>query len=394
MNTLKAMTLFGITIALAAMLGHEPVHAGIDAGGKPKYSKGRVTTFGSIYVNGVRYNTDNALFIINGAIGTESDLTVGQVVTVLGAEDVNGTTGTADVVISNNAVAGPVSGIDASAGRLVVLGQPVIVDAGSSFSVGEGVESIADLNSGDVVAVSGHVNAYGEIVATHISGADNGSYDVTGDVAFVDDSTYLIGINGLLVDYSAANLHGFDKGSPEVGQTVSVTGQGIDAGGVMVASSVAPTTRSVSGSAGESADVEGLVTNYGAPWNFAVDGTPVKLKWGTKFEGGWLFDLGLDRKLEVEGEFDANGRLVADRIIFEGDATGRVSGYVSAVDGDTVVVDGLAVQMRDTTEYEDDSDYGVRRFTAEDLHAGDYVDMAVYSSAGKVIATRLERDED
>ena len=394
MNTLKAMTLIGTTIALTAMLGPHNASAGIDAGGKPKSSRGSVTAFGSIYVNGVRYNTDNAVFIINGAIGTEADLDVGEVVTVLGYADADGATGTASVVISNNVVAGPISAIDAGAGRMVVLGQQVIVGPDTAFAVRDDVQSLADLNADESVAVSGHVNAWGEVIATHV-GADTGhGFDVTGTVSYVDEANHLLAINGLLVDYSSANVHGFADGTPESGEIVSITASGIDAGGSTVASEVVASSSALVGTAGESADVEGLVTTYSAPWNFEVDGTPIKLRWGTRYEGGWIFDLGTDRKLEVEGEFDANGRLVADRIIFEGAATTSIRGHVDAVNGDTVIVDGVAVLMRDDTAYQDDSDYGERRFTTDSLNAGDFVEVAAYEVGGQAVATRLEREDE
>ena len=44
------------------------------------FSLGTVTTFGSIVVNGVRYDTANATFIHDGTASTESDLDVGDVV--------------------------------------------------------------------------------------------------------------------------------------------------------------------------------------------------------------------------------------------------------------------------------------------------------------------------
>ena len=392
MNTLKAMTLLGTTIALTAMLGPDTADAGIDAGGSPKSSRGSVTAFGSIYVNGVRYNTDNALFIIDGAIGTEADLEVGEIVTVLGFAE--GATGTASVVISDNVVAGPITAIDADSGRMAVLGQQVIVGPDTAFAVADGLESLADLGTNDNVAVSGHVNAWGEILATHI-GRDSGhGFDATGTVNYVDDANQQLVINGMLVDYSAANMQGFSNGAPESGDIVSIKAEGIDAGGSTVASQVLVSSQVLVGQAGQDADIEGLVTTYNAPWDFEVDGTPIKLGWGTRYEGGWIFDLGLDRKLEVEGKFDSDGRLVAERIIFEGEATTSIHGQVDAVYGDTVIVDGLAVLMRDDTAYQDGSDYGERRFTTANLHAGDYVEIAAYTDDGDVIATRLERDDD
>ena len=83
MNAKKLLVLTGVAIVIAASGSSQLANAGIDAGGRPGSSTGSVNRIGSIYVNGVRFNTDNAVFIIVGRLGDESELDVGQVVSVL-----------------------------------------------------------------------------------------------------------------------------------------------------------------------------------------------------------------------------------------------------------------------------------------------------------------------
>ena len=64
--------------------------------GRTGIAQGPISTFGSVVVNGVRYDTSSASFTINGETGSESDLEVGQVVTVSGTIDDNGVDGSAD----------------------------------------------------------------------------------------------------------------------------------------------------------------------------------------------------------------------------------------------------------------------------------------------------------
>ena len=47
-------------------------------------AQGPISTFGSVVVNGVRYDTSSATFTINGTPGTQDDLSVGQVITISG----------------------------------------------------------------------------------------------------------------------------------------------------------------------------------------------------------------------------------------------------------------------------------------------------------------------
>ena len=59
---------------------------------------GPISNFGSVVVNGVRYETSNATFMIDDTPGSESDLAVGHVITVRGTVNANGTSGTASTI--------------------------------------------------------------------------------------------------------------------------------------------------------------------------------------------------------------------------------------------------------------------------------------------------------
>ena len=145
---------------------------------------------------------------------------------------------------------------------------------------------------------------------------------------------------------------------------------------------------------GESADVEGHITEYGAPWDFSVDGMPIKLRWGTRFEGGWLFNFRPNAKVEIEGRFDSSGHLVADLVDFETGSTRQIAGLVGSVSGDTAIVDGVVIRVNAETEYQDNSDANEHRFGIDDLRTGDRVSVRGYGDGADLIATRLERDDD
>lgn len=390
MITKRALTVVGIAIVLAASGSFHTAMAGINGGGKTGSSKGKVNRFGSIYVNGVRYTTDNAVFLIDGEIGLESDLDVGQVVTVLGSVNADGASGTAYLVIYEDSVEGPVAAIDGN--KLEILGQSVIVDGDTSVALDGDRNSLANLSAGDIVEVSGHAGADGTIVATHIrSSRGHGEYDVTGIVVGVEAHALRLTLGGLDVDFSAANLYGFAGGMPNVGDRVEVFGSAVNGHGEFVAARIYSTPQTISTQVGEIAEIEGLVTRYASPWDFDVDGVRVAISWNTDFDGGWLYHIQPDASLEVSGQFDDNGRLVADRIEFERAASAAITGYVNGIDGDVVTVDGTRIRVDNETTFEDNSDAEERRFGTDSLRTGDLVGVRFYTDAGGARATRLER---
>ena len=73
----------------------------------PVISSGAITGFGSVFVNGVRFETSGAAFTINGRPGTQADLRVGDVVKIHGHRDGAGNC-TADHIDFDDLVKGPV----------------------------------------------------------------------------------------------------------------------------------------------------------------------------------------------------------------------------------------------------------------------------------------------
>jgi hypothetical protein len=136
--------------------------------GRTGLAIGPITTFGSVVVNGVHYETTSAAFTINDAPGTQSDLRVGQVVTVRGTIDDDLSSGTAAEVTFDDNVKGPVESIDLTANQIVVLGQVVHVGPDTSFDDSISPATIEGLNVGDIVEISGLVAADGTVSATRI----------------------------------------------------------------------------------------------------------------------------------------------------------------------------------------------------------------------------------
>ena len=127
-------------------------------GGTGLTSSGSISAFGSIFVNGVEYETDGADIVIDGERLGEAALRLGMVVTVIGVVDDNGETGTASRVVFDNALEGPVERITLLAqGEIILLevfGVEVIAERSST--VFDNV-TFDDVALGDLVSVSGFV---------------------------------------------------------------------------------------------------------------------------------------------------------------------------------------------------------------------------------------------
>jgi hypothetical protein len=373
--------------------GGEPV-AGIDRGGIT-IAQGPINGFGSVIVNGVRYSTTGATVTIDDQPGTESDLRVGQVVRVEGTVNADGVSGTARRISFNDEVEGPVQSIDLAASRLVVLGQTVRVGTGTSFDDSIVPRSLAGLQVGQRVEVSGLVGADGVIAATRVERkAASATVEVKGPIASVDTATRRFSIGLLQVDYSAATLSGFGTGQPASGDLVEAYGT-VSGAGVLLATRVEKRSNALTGTTNDRAEVEGLVTRFESVADFDVAGQRVITSASTRYEGGTSANLALNANIEVEGGFDASGRIVATEIEFRRDSDVELAGPVESVNaaGDTFVVLGATLRTTALTRFEDQSGADLERFSLADLRVGDYVEVRAYRDASGLVATLLERDD-
>ena len=140
-----------ISLALALLLPVVLASCGglgtVAGGGVGGTGVGPVTGFGSVIVNGVRYDDsgiDNTNFFDDHG-RTKADLKAGMMVAISGS--INGTNGTADNIAILRHVDGPMddNGVDLTTNRLKVMGQDVVVDASTTFD--NGVANLAALRT-------------------------------------------------------------------------------------------------------------------------------------------------------------------------------------------------------------------------------------------------------
>ncbi|HIG41376.1 MAG: DUF5666 domain-containing protein [bacterium] len=354
-------------------------------------SRGILTGFGSIFVNGVEFETDSAEIESDDNVASESDLRIGMVITLEGTVDEGGSTGTATSVEYNDKVEGPITSITDNV--LIVLGQSIVVDDGTVFD--DGIQMLSDLTAGDVIEVSGFLNANGEIVATYVELNDpGGEFELVGTVTNLDTDTSTFDIQNQTIEFSVAVFEDFDSALLADGDQVEVKGSTFDSNGALVATKVELEEDDL----GESDEVEfeGLVTRFQSETDFDVSGVTVTTSAATTYEGGSAADLTLNIKVEVEGQIGADGVLLAEKVKIRKLEDTRVEGVVDSVDtnaGQVVVLD-ITFMVTGSTQLEDDSDLNVIFFGLDDIVVGNYLEIrGKLETDATVTAIRLERDD-
>ncbi|MDJ0784762.1 MAG: DUF5666 domain-containing protein [Desulfosarcinaceae bacterium] len=371
---------------------------------------GPIEGFGSIILNGVRFDTDEAEFETEDSpTASQDDLRVGMVVTVQGTLSDDGTTGTAERVYYEDDVEGPITSVTASSNgfskTITVLGWLVRIERDTTVfddsDPGFTYEELDIDDVGAVVEVSGEPDAQGNLVATYIerkstdaSGylADpEAEFEIKGVIENLDTGSETFRLAGLTVDFGNATLDDLENapgGVLEDGLMVEVKGRDIS-GDVMTATWVEVKNRGLGDDDIDKVEVEGYVTGLDlVSQRFEIRGQAVDYA-AAEFKGGSLMDLENDAHVEAEGRL-SNGILVAFEVKFK--ATLKLEANVATYDATTGEIGlqglpGILVQIDDIlTRTDDDDDFDI-------LSAGNHVEIKARQSNGILLAVRLKIED-
>jgi len=348
-------------VAVVGSSGGDNTAAGV--GGSGFISSGTVTGFGSVFVNGVEFETDRSTFDLEGTSGTQNDLAIGMVVRVNGTINPDGTTGNATSIIFDDELQGPVSGLTpttilatTTSASFTVLGTTVKIDRSLTNFDGTGF-SFDGIANDDNVEISGFFDASGTLLASRVELKDDAFLpgvsivEIKGDITGFTGSTFTL--NSLTIDASAAELDGLPNGLAD-GIYVEVEGtyNGTD---TITANKVQSEELELEDS--EEFEVEGLITSYVDNTNFNINGIPVDAS-AASFEPTGI-TLANDLQVEAEGPI-VNGVLKAEKIKLRGGDI-KISAYISAISRDTFTVspgDGVSaitISFGTETEMKDET---------------------------------------
>lgn len=354
------------------------------------YAAGPITGFGSVIVNGVRYD-DSAAQVLDddGGVSGRDRLKLGWMVEVeASAVDRAAGTARAHRIRHGSELTGPVGTVDVAAGTLTVLGQTVVLGPTTVFD-DRLAGGLAALRPGDVVEIHARLDAAtGRYLATRVepqSGAT--AWRLRGAIANLDTAARTFTIGGATIVYAgvAAVPPGLANGSV-VGVLLSAS----PVDGRWQAVALRPVARSLG--AMSSAHVRGAVTAFTSAAAFTVNGVAVDAS-TAQFPDG-QDGLRLGAQVEVEGA-GVDGVLVARKVELEDRHAGEdrhrfeLHGPVGGLDTATrsFVLRGVTVTYGDATRWD--------RITAADLANGLRVEVRGVPSADRtrLTASRIKKDD-
>jgi len=405
--------LLGI-LALGSFLAMTSCGGGVGTtagGGSGGTGIGPVAGFGSVIVNGVRYDDtgiDNTNFF-DGRGRTKAGLMAGMMVAITGT--INGASRTADNITVLRHVDGPMddNGVDLATNGLKVLGQDILVDTSTVF--GNGVTNLADLRTlqganvnHPELEVHGSADNNGVIRSTfiHVWSGDRiagRDVQVRGTVAGLATAAKTLSIGRKTVDFS-----GVPGGLPAgviAGSFVEAKGTLRPSDNVLLAVFVKLEDATGGQPSGSRTEVEGYVNFVLTPnASFELIGpngvqTVTWTTGTTVFTGGTGADIRAGVKVEVEGTRKAGGALAATKIAIRRGSNIKFETTVTNPQPSSLTLFGITVKVNALTRYKDSSSIDLKTFGQANIRAGDALDVSASldntTVPASIIATRVER---
>lgn len=383
-----------VTVAFGALVlsacGISNDTAGI--GGSGYISSGSISSFGSVFVNGVEFETNSSTFEIEDASGTQADLRIGMVVEVTGSINADGITGSARHIKYGDDLEGPVSNLDTRVvgiTRFMILGNKVVVSEVSTTFENTNFASIAE---GNVLEVSGFYDQDNVLQASYIDLKSNISnadtiFEVKGIISNLSANNFQI--KNVAINASIATYEYLPNGL-ENGLFVEVKGKFVN--NVLVATEI---EREDSFSDDANVELEGIITRYVDHSDFDINGQSAVAENANFSPVNLILKLGM--KVEVKGML-TNGVFIASEVQAREGSAG-VSAMVNSKSENSFTVEVLSgqlvtVQLTTATRMKDDLGLDDNLFLSE-LGIGDFVSVQGFESASDTItATEIKRESE
>ena len=405
-------------LAISACGGGSEQTAGIGGTGITAKGvvQGEVTGFGSIFVNGKKFEIDSSNFIVDGSsfVGQagQAELALGMVVR-LSVKTENGVfTDQAIEVVYDDEVQGPVSGLAAlqpgeTQRSFSVFGESITIDDTGTRFAGT---SFADIKVGDIVEISGfRATLPDRIVATYVR--------KTGDLALDSE----VELRGIIENYSAGlpetfEINGFqievdpaaqievDPGTLQDDLFVEVEGKIQSLVPLRILAMQIESEDEDFGDEVDDVRLQGIISEYDdALKRFEIAGQVVTFSDEDIEPLGAVLGNGVE--VEVEGDI-VGGILVADEVEVEAEESELRSFVGTILGSNSFTVDfplttgastEVIVNVDAQTVFEDDKDSGAIMsdpFSLDDLVGGgltDYVIVKGEEIGDQINATLVKR---
>ena len=372
--------------------------SGSGSGSGSASASGAITGFGSVFVNGKKFETNEVAVTRDGqstrcSINSSNrcGLQRGMIVTVQGSY--SGNQHTATSIRQKDAVEGLVQSVAADGLSLVVMGQTVLVDNTTLIDDNIPGRNLVNLVAGtDHVEVNGHIRPNGVIHATFIEKKLVGvTPEVHGFVTNHASGSATFRIGALTVNYSGADISDMPTptGNNWDGRFVEVKGTNFVSATTTLSATKVELENQEIGDNVDEFEVEGYVTQVLGPGDFFIGNTHAQTTSNTEFRGGTIDEIVVGTKMSAEGRLD-NGLLVAKHVKFHESV--RLEGDIETIGPNTLTVKGLpgiTVTVNSQTEFK--ANGGATVNNLNDLALNDHVRVrGRISGTNSVIATRIQ----
>ncbi|UCB54420.1 MAG: hypothetical protein JSW45_10795 [Thiotrichales bacterium] len=378
-------------------------------------SSGTITGFGSIFVNGVEYETDSATFSIDDdpTLTTEDRLATGMRVVVEGEVNSDGVTGTATRVTFDDQLQGPVNAAsvvdaDGTGRTITVLGTTVQLNSTSTiFDISGTATGPFDFDTiaiDDNVEISGFPDSAGVLQATRIELKQN---TFVPDSSIVELKGPIVGLSGTDFSVNGVNVNAVSAAIDDLPGGL-VENALVDVKGTCSDACCNPinATRVEGQTPGFDdnfeVELEGVITRYVDDSDFDVDGFPVDASGAGVERIPSSLTLAIDKEVEVEGTV-VSGKLIATKVKDEGGSL-KVSATVTNVDiagssFEVTPITGQTITVKLDTSSQVEDETGTASNPSELLNSlqanTDFVSVEGYddgTGTNTIIANKVERE--
>lgn len=371
-SRIAAISLLSATLSLVACggagggssVGGDIADGGIRGTGS---SVGPVSGFGSVFVNGIRFITENlGIDDFDGEPGVpvEADLEKGMILQIRGEWQDDGE-GQAELVRYDDTLRGPVTSVTQPwddvirEGRIEVMGFEVILDRLTQSTLAD----LATIAVGQEVRVSGWLQADGSFRASYVGPVSPGDHaqEIEGYLSVTgEEGNERYFVDGLELQIPSGAV--CDELALADGTPVDAEGEYSGGAAFIVSNICNGPTAFLDESLDEDVQVAGVVTEpfsgEFANGRFSLNGIPVTTDANTEVDDLAPSDILPGVLLQVEGRYVNNNgvlTLQAEEIEYR-DADAGVEGMLDGVDGDVLTVGGVEIRQTPFTIREDDDD--------------------------------------
>lgn len=364
---------------------------GVGSGGTGGFASGPISGFGSVIVNGVRFD-DTVATVVDGEGNTRTrdDLRLGMTVEIdSGAITValGGQAASANRIEFDSALRGPVTQVDKGNNSFKLLGQGVQVDATTVFDerLTNGLNGLTTGRMLEVYAVFDPATE--RYRATRVEPASSSaSLLLRGPMAQLDTTAKTLRIGATTFGYGSASGVPADLAAGQFVRLRLV----VDGTARWRVTAFGAAPRSLPDA--DEAKLEGLISAFTSATSFSINGRPVDATAASFPDGRSGLKLGV--RVEVEGSL-RNGVLLAKKVEIRTDDDERDEGFELEGSITSITADLSSFVLRGQTVSTQRAGLIYSGGKASDLKVGAKVHVkGVLSADGQRIeATRIEFDD-